>query len=91
MDIWLLMQATGAVGFVASLIPQFVRTLQRRRAEDVSLAFLIILLLASLVLIPYSIHTDQWFFVFSFGGNVVVWGTVLYYRLHPQPQPAAKG
>lgn len=83
MDVWVVLQAVGAIGFLVSLVPQFFRTLHRRRAEDVSLGFLILVLFASVVLLPYTAHTGQWFFFVSFLGNVVVWGTVCYYRLFP--------
>lgn len=83
-DSWNALQALGSLLFLICLIPQFVRTLQRGRANDVSLGFLVLVLLGSLVLIPYSAHTGQWFFAASFAGNVVVWGTVLYYRLLPR-------
>lgn len=90
MDVWTLLQATGSILFLICLVPQFVRTLQRRRADDVSLLFLVLVLLGSAVLVPYSAHTLQWYFVASFLGNIVVWGTVLYFRVRPRAEPTSR-
>ena len=80
-----ILQFTGAMGFVVSLAPQFIRTVQRRSAADVSLWFLVILILSSILLFFFALATTPrlvWFAV-SYAANVLVWGTVLYYRLWP--------
>ena len=90
-DPWDLLQAASAFLFIACLVPQALRTLRRRRAEDVSVGFLVLVLLGSLASFVYFIHTAKWFFVASFASNLVVWGGVLYFRLHPSvpaPTPA---
>ena len=85
MDQLEVIQFIGAMGFVVSLAPQFVRTIRRKSAHDVSLWFLIILLLSSALLFYFALATEPpliWFSV-SYATNIVVWGTVLYYRLRP--------
>lgn len=78
-----ILQATGSVLFAIALIPQLVRTLQRKRANDVDLTFLLIVLGASGILLAYSALTRQYWYVGSYTANLVVWSIVLYYRLRP--------
>jgi uncharacterized protein with PQ loop repeat len=80
---WL--QLLGSVGFIVSLAPQLVRTVRLRRAEDISPSFLIILLVSSFILLVYAALTNQWFFFASYSANILVWGTVLYFRFRPDP------
>lgn len=85
-----IIQFIGAMGFVVSLAPQLIRTIRRKSAYDVSLWFLVILLLSSALLFYFALATEPplvWFAV-SYMTNIVVWGTVLYYRLRPG-EPAA--
>lgn len=89
-DPWQALQAASAFLFIACLVPQAMRTLRRRRAEDVSVGFLVLVLFGSLASFVYFIHRREWFFVASFACNLVVWGGVLYYRLHPALPQAAK-
>lgn len=84
-DPWQLLEALISVLFLACMAPQLVWTLRRGRARDVSVSFLLIVLLASVIAVPYGIHTQQWWLLASWSGNLVVWGTVLYYRLRPRP------
>lgn len=90
MDSLEVIQLIGAMGFVVSLAPQFIRTIQRKSAHDVSLWFLIILVLSSALLFYFALAIRPrliWFAV-SYMTNIVVWGTVLYYRLRPAtPEP----
>lgn len=88
MDVWQAMEATGSLLFILCLVPQFVRTVRRGHADDVSLGFLVLVLLGSVVLVPYTLHRGQWFFAASFGGNVVAWGTVAWYRVRPRTEGA---
>ena len=78
---WL--QLLGAIGFTVSLVPQLVRTWRRKRAEDIDVTFLVILLVSSLILVVFAVREGLWFFVGSYVANLVVWGIVLYYRLRP--------
>lgn len=85
MDQLEIIQFIGAMGFVVSLAPQFVRTIRRKSAYDVSLWFLVILLLSSALLFYFALATRPrlvWFAI-SYFTNIIVWGTVLYYRLRP--------
>lgn len=88
MDLWRILEATGALLFVVSLGPQLYRTWQRRRADDVSAVFIFIVLAASFVLLPYAVQTRQWFLGVNYVANLAVWGVVFYFRLRPKPLPA---
>ena len=88
MDLWTLLQAAGSTLFVIALLPQFYRTIQLGHANAVSATFSLVVLVASLVLIPYTLRTEQWWLAANYAMNLVVWGTVLYYRLRPRsPAP----
>lgn len=87
MDPWEFLQFAGSTLFVVSLIPQFIRTVQRGRADDVSAIFTIVVLLASLIMVPYALHTEQWYLTGNYVANLGGWGTVLYYRFSPRPAP----
>jgi uncharacterized protein with PQ loop repeat len=86
MDYLEVVQFVGAMGFIVALAPQFVRTIHRRSAADVSLWFLIILIGSSALLFYFALATRPrlvWFAV-SYAANILVWGVVLYYRLRPR-------
>ena len=84
-----IIQFVGAMGFVVSLAPQLVRTIRRKSANDVSLWYLVILLLSSVLLLYFALATGLVWFSVSYVANLVVWGTVLYFRVRPgQPTPA---
>jgi uncharacterized protein with PQ loop repeat len=77
------LEAAGSLLFTVALVPQLVRTLQRKRAKDVDLTFLLIVLLASGILLGYSFATRQYWYAGSYVANLLVWSIVLYYRLWP--------
>lgn len=79
------LQFAGSLGLTVALVPQFFRTLRLGRAQDVDVYFLLLVWVASAILLVYSVMTDQVWFAASFVANLVVWGTVLYYRLRPRP------
>ena len=80
---WLI--ALGSLGFTLALVPQAVRTLQRGRAEDVSLAFILLVLGASAATLAYwLIRGEPWYVYGGFVANLVVWTLVLWYRLRPR-------
>jgi uncharacterized protein with PQ loop repeat len=83
MDPWDLLIIVGSTGFVLCLIPQLVKTVRSRHADDISLGFLVLVLASSGVTLPYEIHIEQYIFATAQGANLLVWGTVLYYKLHP--------
>ena len=69
------------------LVPQLVRTIRRRSAEDLSIPFLVLVLFSSGVTLPYMLHAGEYVFGVAQGANILVWGTVLYFRLFPAPRP----
>lgn len=85
MDLWDLLIWAGSAGFILCLMPQLWRTLQRRRADDLSLAFLLLVLVSSGVTLPYMLHQREFVFAAAQAVNLAVWGTVLYFRLFPGP------
>lgn len=86
MDPWDIVQAAGSAIFIACLVPQFVRTLKIGRANDVSVGFLVLVLAGSALLVPYAAQSEQWYLAVAYVGNLVVWGTVLYFRLRPRSE-----
>lgn len=80
------LEPIGSAGFIVALIPQFYRTLKLGHANDVDVLFLLIVLGASVVLLVYAILERRFYLAASFGANLIVWGTVLYYRLRPRHQ-----
>ncbi len=83
-DLYQALEVTSSALFILCLIPQFIRTVKLGHAYDVSALFLVIVLMGSIAFIPVAIHEDLWFFVGSLAANLVVWGTVLWYRLRPR-------
>jgi uncharacterized protein with PQ loop repeat len=82
-DAWDLVIDAGSLGFIACLVPQLVRTLRRRRADDLSLAFLFLVLASSVLTLAYMAHLREWAFVVAQVANLVVWGIVLVFRVRP--------
>lgn len=87
MDIWDILVWTGSAGFMLCLVPQLVRTLRRRSAEDLSIPFLVLVLFSSGVTMPYMLHAGEYVFGAAQAANILVWGTVLYFRLFPSRTP----
>jgi hypothetical protein len=85
MDPWEILIWIGSAGFIISLIPQLSRTLKIRRAEDFSRKFLVLVLISSGATLPYMLHVKEYVFAAAQAVNLLVWGTVLYFRLNPQP------
>ncbi|MEK6976312.1 MAG: PQ-loop domain-containing transporter [Candidatus Thermoplasmatota archaeon] len=85
MDSWDLLIWAGSAGFILCLVPQLWRTVHRRRADDISLGFLILVLLSSSLTLPYMLHEREFVFGAAQAVNVAVWGTVLYFKLFPAP------
>lgn len=88
MDWWDLLIWAGSAGFIVCLLPQLWRTLSRRRANDMSLSFLLIVLLSSGLTLPYMLHVGEFVFAAAQAINLLVWGTVLYFKLFPAPGSA---
>lgn len=82
-----ILELTGSVGFTIALIPQFIRTIRLGRAKDVDVAFLVLVWGSSLIMLVYAMQTEQYWVAMSFGANLLVWGTVLFYRLRPRVGP----
>lgn len=88
MDFWDLLIWAGSIGFIVCLMPQVWRTLHLRRADDISLGFLLLVLASSGFTLPYMLHAGEHVFAVAQGVNLLVWGTVLYFRLFPGPRPS---
>ena len=89
MDVWGLLITLGSAGFILCLMPQLYRTVVRRSAEDLSLSFLVLVLASSGMTLPYMLHKREFVFAAAQAVNLLVWGTVLYFRVFPAPRPAA--
>ena len=89
MDPWEALNWVGSAGFILCLLPQLYRTLRRRSAEDLSLPFLLLVLVSSAATLPYMLHKRNFVFASAQAFNLLVWGTVLYFRLFPgRPSPS---
>ena len=82
-DAWEVLNWVGSAGFILCLMPQLARTLRRRSAEDLSLPFLLLVLVSSSATLPYMLHIRNFVFASAQLVNLLVWGTVLYFRLYP--------
>ncbi len=79
--IWL-----GTTLFTLALVPQAVRTLKTGRADDFSIPFVLLVMIASgATLIYWLMHGEHVKIWGGFVGNLGVWGIVLWYRLFPRP------
>jgi uncharacterized protein with PQ loop repeat len=83
-DFWALVILLGSAGFIACLVPQLVRTVRLGRADDLSLAFLVLVLVSSSLTLAYMLHRDEWTFAVAQAVNLLVWGTVLVYKVRPR-------
>jgi len=83
MDGWDVVITAGSIGFILCLVPQLVRTVQRRRADDVSIQFLVLVLASSALVLPYMMHKGEPVFALAQAVNLVVWSVVLWFRLRP--------
>jgi uncharacterized protein with PQ loop repeat len=83
-NVWDWLNILGSAGFVACLTPQLVRTLRLRRADDLSLAFLVLVLFSSVCVLLYSTQRENYIFAGAQVANLVVWGTVLYFKVRPK-------
>ncbi len=89
MDVWDWLVSAGSVGFIACLVPQLIKTVKSKRADDLSWGFLVLVIISSALALPYAIHDKQWLLSASWTVNLLVWGLVLYYKWHPGPKAAA--
>lgn len=89
MQFWDALIWIGSAGFILCLVPQLLRTLKRRSADDLSVSFLVLVLVSSGCTLPYMIHQKEYVFAVAQAVNLAVWGTVLYFRLWPGPRPAS--
>lgn len=89
MDFWDWVNLVGSLGFVACLTPQLIRTLRLRRADDLSLLFLVLVLFSSVCILAYSLERANHVFAAAQAANILVWGTVLYFKVRPKGGPRA--
>jgi uncharacterized protein with PQ loop repeat len=82
---WEYLNYAASIGFTVALMPQLVRTLKRKRAQDISIPFASLVIASSGCMVPYTLHQGNWAFAVAQAVNLVVWGIVLYYRLYPAP------
>lgn len=89
-DEWEVLNWVASAGFSAALMPQLVRTVRRRSADDISRIFVALILVSSACMLVYMAHLGNWVFATAQAANIVVWGIVLYYRVRPgRPTVAA--
>ena len=74
---WETLNWLGTAGFIVCLLPQLVRTVRTRRADDISWGFLILVLLSSGSILPYMLHEGNYVFALAQAVNIVVWTVVL--------------
>lgn len=81
MDPWDLLNWVATAAFILCLVPQLLRTLRTRHADDISRRFLFLVLFASVCMFAYTMHTRNYVFAVAQLVNLVVWGIVLAIRL----------
>lgn len=84
-DGWETLNYAASIGFTVALLPQLLRTLKRKRAQDISVPFAALVILSSACLFPYMLHEGNFVFAGAQAVNLIVWAVVLYYRLWPAP------
>lgn len=89
MEAWDVLIWVGSVGFILCLMPQLWHTLRRRSADDISLPFLVLVLVSSGATLPYMLHQREFVFAAAQAANLLVWGTVLYFKLRAAPATVA--
>ena len=82
LDPWEIFNWLASLGFTVSLIPQLQRTLKLRRADDISRRFLVLVNCAAALMLVYSLHVQNLVFAAAQCANLLVWGIVLWFRLH---------
>lgn len=85
MNVWDWLNLIGSAGFVACLMPQLARTLRLRRADDLSILFLLLVLVSSACILLYMLKRENFIFAAAQVANLIVWGVVLYFKLFPSP------
>ncbi len=81
---WLII--LGTTLFTLALVPQAVRTIRTGRADDFSIPFVLLVILASgATLLYWLLHGEHPKIWGGFVANLGVWGVVLWYRLFPRP------
>lgn len=83
-DVYTLFSYLGTGLFTAALVPQFIRTLQLGRADDISVLFLLTVIGASIASGVWALSLPNYVVTTGFVANVVVWGYVLKVRLRPR-------
>lgn len=89
-DAWEVLNWAASAGFSLALMPQLIRTLKRRSAEDISRLFAGLILVSSMCMLVYMAHLGNWVFASAQATNLLVWGIVLYYRIRPGKPRAAE-
>lgn len=90
-DPWEILNIAASIGFSVALIPQIARTLQRRRADDISIPFVLVILFSSSCMLPYMVYKQNWVFAGAQVMNLVGWGIVAFFRFWPgAPRPMAE-
>lgn len=87
MHLWELLNWAASLGFTLALVPQLVRTVRLRRADDISRRFLVLILLSSSMMLIYMARAGNWVFATAQVANILVWGVVLYFRFRPGGLP----
>ena len=87
LDAWELLNWAATLGFVLCLVPQLIRTLRTRRADDISRRFLVLVLAASVCMLVYMLHVGNYVFAVAQVVNLAVWGIVLAVRFGVGARP----
>lgn len=62
-----------------------MRTLQRGRADDISVWFLLTVIVAASLSLSYFLLKDAgWFVWYGYVFTIIAWVVVLWYRLNPR-------
>lgn len=85
MEPWNFVILAGTSMFTLALVPQLTRTIKLGRADDISIPFCLLVIIASICNLTYFfVHKHDYIAGSGFIANIAVWGIVLWYRIHPR-------
>ena len=85
MEPWNFVILAGTTLFTLALVPQLLRTIRLGRADDISIPFVFMVVVASICNLTYFfVHVGDFIAGSGFIANIFVWSIVLWYRLFPR-------
>ena len=77
----------GSIIICGSAIPQVVKTYRTRQAGDLSIAYLMTLMLGLALLQAYCLHVGDWIFIIGNSCSLVMTGLLIYFWFAFKKEP----